>query len=303
MKVFYLKHIEIDKVKWDFVIGNSYNGIIYAYSWYLDIVCPFWDALVSDDYSFIMPLPAKNKYGINYLLQPVFMQQGGIFSPEEISEKKISDFISAIPSKFKYIHLSMNVNIKAENKLFKRRGITMHLDLNRSYREIHSDYNSNTKRNLKQANDCGLIYTFCNDSLCFVDLIKQTKLNSEQILKPNHYLMIKKLIDETLKRDKGELVSVANSSKILSMAFFLKTHSGIINLLNISTPDALESKAMFFLFDNYFQFKANNPIIFDFEGSSIPGVARFYKGFGAETRYFPILKQNNLPFPLKYIKK
>ncbi len=44
-------------------------------------------------------------------------------------------------------------------------------------------------------------------------------------------------------------------------------------------------------------------LILDFEGSSIPGLARFYKGFGANPSNFFLLKYNNLPFPFKYFKK
>ena len=34
----YLEYNLIDKKKWDDCIGNAFNGAVYAYSWYLDVV-------------------------------------------------------------------------------------------------------------------------------------------------------------------------------------------------------------------------------------------------------------------------
>src|SRR3990172_7490113 len=97
----YLKHSEIDKPKWDKCIQNSSNGLIYAYSWYLDFVSPNWQALVRGDYEYVMPLTCKKKYGINYLHQPFFAQQLGVFSSAVLSDYDVDEFLSLIPEKFK----------------------------------------------------------------------------------------------------------------------------------------------------------------------------------------------------------
>ena len=80
MEIKYLKHNQIDKQKWDSAIENAENGLVYALSWYLDIVSPNWDALVVGDYEQVMPVTHKRKYGIKYLIQPPFCQQLGFFS-------------------------------------------------------------------------------------------------------------------------------------------------------------------------------------------------------------------------------
>ena len=64
----YLKHHQIDKKKWDSCIFYAKEGILYAYSWYLDIVAPNWDAIIllnKDSYISVMPLPVKTKYTIS----------------------------------------------------------------------------------------------------------------------------------------------------------------------------------------------------------------------------------------------
>ena len=42
----YLTHEQIDKTKWDNCIHTADNGLIYAYSFYLDAMSKQWDALV-----------------------------------------------------------------------------------------------------------------------------------------------------------------------------------------------------------------------------------------------------------------
>src|SRR3972149_10763281 len=101
--IHYLKHNEIDKQKWDNCIDTCVNNIIYAYSWYLDIVCPDWNALVKNDYEYIMPLTAGKKYGIEYLYPPYFAQQLGVFSKEKISQEFVEEFLNSIPSDYKFM--------------------------------------------------------------------------------------------------------------------------------------------------------------------------------------------------------
>ena len=107
----YLSQAEIDKSKWDACISNAPNGVIYAYSFYLDQMAKHWDALVlsegplsEDDYKAVMPLTWNSKYGFYYLYQPAFTASLGIFG-ENISGTIIKKFFDAIPSKFKLIEI------------------------------------------------------------------------------------------------------------------------------------------------------------------------------------------------------
>ena len=52
----YVTRAELDVQLWDNCITNASNGLIYAYSFYLDTIAKQWDALVLDDYRMVMPL-------------------------------------------------------------------------------------------------------------------------------------------------------------------------------------------------------------------------------------------------------
>jgi hypothetical protein len=43
--------------------------------------------------------------------------------------------------------------------------------------------------------------------------------------------------------------------------------------------------------------------ILDFEGSDIPGIKRFFKGFGSKEEKYYFVKWNRLPFPFNKLKK
>src|SRR5260221_2550380 len=98
----YITHNAIDKKKWDACIENSPNGLVYAYSFYLDYMAKHWDALVLDDYKTVMPLTWNKKYGIHYLYQPPFVALSGVFG-QHPDDTIVTNFINAIPAKFRLI--------------------------------------------------------------------------------------------------------------------------------------------------------------------------------------------------------
>ena len=69
----YVAHNELDKSKWDDCIETASNGIVFAYSWYLDAVCDNWDALVLNEYEAVFPITKKSKFGLNYFFNPIFL--------------------------------------------------------------------------------------------------------------------------------------------------------------------------------------------------------------------------------------
>jgi len=118
----YIQYRNINFHKWDECVSRSLNGLVYAYSWYLDIVAGEWDALVADDYSIIFPLVKGSKYGIPYLYQPYFTQQLGVFSPIKVDSQTTKLFTDSIPAKFKYRIINFN---SFNHTLAYRRNITI----------------------------------------------------------------------------------------------------------------------------------------------------------------------------------
>ena len=70
--IVYHKNNEIDREQWDNCIRNTPGAKPYAYSWYLDIMAPGWQALVDDDYDSVFPVPGYHSFWNTIYCQPCF---------------------------------------------------------------------------------------------------------------------------------------------------------------------------------------------------------------------------------------
>lgn len=302
----YIPHKEIDKTKWDDCIAQSFNGIIYAYSWYLDIVCPGWNALVEDEYKKIMPLTGRSKLGIHYLYQPFFTQQLGVFSKDPLSSQDVNDFLSVIPSKYKLIEISLNTfnDPAAKNGMDLKLSLTHELNLSSSYEALYNQYSENTKRNLKKSIKHGLSISEQASVKEVIALFRSSKGKEVETLKDVHYTMLEELMKECASRGKMQVHGVKDKEgKLCAGAFFVESNGKTIFLFSGRNEEAKESAAMFFLIDRFIAANAQSSLVLDFEGSNDPDLARFYKGFGSKECVYLQVRKNNLPPLIRWLKK
>lgn len=299
----YLLHKNIDKSRWDECVQKSRNGIIYAFSWYLDRVCPGWEALVENDYQKVMPLTAGKKYGIAYLYPPFFTQQLGLFSQELITDEDMNSFLRAIPEKYKFIEINLNsYNSYTGNDFSVKKNINHELDLGRPYEIIFSGYFENTQRNIVKARKNNLSIRKNIPVAEVIGLFRQNKGKEINVLKERHYSVFKKLSEYALASGHAETRGVFSSGMLCAGVVFMKTDSRSVFLFSGSGEEAKKKRAMFFLIDEYIREYAGQNIIFDFEGSNDKNLARFYRGFGSKECVYLQVRKNKLPQPLKWLK-
>src|SRR5512140_1152223 len=99
--IVYHKNNEIDREQWDNCISNSGYAKPYAYSWYLDIMSPGWEALVDDDYDSVFPITSYILLGLQYASTPPFLQHLGAFSPYKPDKQVIVEFLDYMPEIYK----------------------------------------------------------------------------------------------------------------------------------------------------------------------------------------------------------
>ena len=304
MGIFLYNRNAIDTVKWDKCIANSFNGIIYGFSWYLDIVCDKWEALIEDDYIRVMPLTAGYKYYTYYLYQPFFTQQLGVFSVPKLDSAIINNFLDHIPSKYKMIEINLNTFLKFENSKFVyKKNVTYQLDLIKQYDNISALYSAYTKRNLNHARSNQLVFSQGLNSDEFVELYKKSLYKKNTGLKDQNYEVLKKLVAFSFQHNIGKIHCVWDEKKQLHAAvFFIRSHNKSITLAAVTSLEGRKSRAMFYLLDEYIKANSESNLILDFEGSNIEGVAQFYAGFGAQACEYYTIKQNNLPWPIRLFK-
>jgi hypothetical protein len=299
----HLQHQYIDKAKWDKSIVGSVNGLIYAKSWYLDIVSPGWEALVEEDYQTVFPLTCRQKYGFQYLYPPFFTQQLGVFSKEKLNGETVNRVLNVIPSGFRFIEINLNHQNKVSGSDFKvKELLTHHLHLNQPYEQIAKGYSDNLKRNLKKANQSGvqIISQFKNETL--IDLFRKTRGRNVQTLKDSGYSTLANLLNECGKRGLLTKLGANVNNELAAGALFLKSNHEYILIFSAVNEAAREIGAMSFLIDHFIQNHQNENSNLDFEGSMDKNLARFYKSFGANEVVYLQIKRNHLPFYLRWLK-
>lgn len=287
----YVKRKDLDIDKYDTCIENSLQSNIYGFSWYLDIVADNWDVLVLDDYEAVMPIPWRKKYFIKYVSQPFFCQQLGVFSKENEPLELIQKFIYKIPFYF----FKINYQLKSSNDClalnFNKRTNYV-LSLHSKYDVLKTNYRKDRKYRINQVNKEKPNLVSVNSKR----IISLTKEHYSFMNLPNEsFIKLEQLIDFSVRNNKGFIKSVLdNNQKLLTACFFLKSKNRIIYLFSVSTPEGKKRHMPSFIIDNVINEYANTAFLLDFEGSMIPGIASFYKSFGAVKEEYYQLKKNKI---------
>lgn len=299
IRVNYLQYDQVDTDKWDWCLANSSNALVYAQSWYLDKLCPGWDALVIGDYEYVMPLTFREKFGIRYLFQPLYCQQLGIFPPPS---KEIADaFYKAALEHFSFAQIHLNSRNRPTNDMPVEVRYNLLLNLNEPYSDLAAKFSQHTMRKLRKASHNRL--NFIN-GLSVKDFLEFKKRNTKVRLKKQDLEGLRQLLTFSLSRSLGELYGVYDRTNELCAAAFFVRHEKRVTFINAVSNDlGRELAGMYFLLDHFIRLHAGKNYILDFEGSMIDGVARMYKGFGAAPETYYYLAWNNLPFWAKWLKR
>lgn len=295
----FVQQQDIDRHAWDRCVEKAINGRPYAYSWYLDQVADRWDALISSDYSCIFPLVWNNKLLLyKQLYQPPFTQQLGLFSIRPIDELVLKTFIEAIPAHFHYVHLHLNemnpLHSFGDWQVSRRPNYI--LLLNAPYSTLRDQYSKTLLKNLKTALKFGPVVEKGIDPEVVLNLLKKRLAAQDSPLNPGAYRCFSRLLRVVTREQKGFCWGIKDGDGGFgAAAFFLTTHRRLTYLAGSSTEVGRKQNAMHFLLDQLIRQYADTGWIFDFEGSSIPSIAKFFRGFGSLQMQYYVLKKDHLP--------
>ena len=301
----HLAHNMIDKRRWDDCIAKSFNGSVYAWSWYLDIVHPDWEALIENDYERVMPLTPSRKLLLSYMFQPFFVQQLGVYSQSTLSADDVERFVRAIPAKYKIVRYRLNEFNKVDYELGiyePHRNVV--LDLIYDYQSLCNNYNNNTKRNLIKANSAGLTIDKDIKAETIIKLFAENRGRDVEHWKEKEYKRLLDLVDTAIYHECCFVCGVNDiEGRTIAGGIFMCSHDRIIFLFSGSDESYKNKHALTFLLDNMIREFSESKYIFDFEGSDNDGLFRFYKGFGGKEVYYPEVKYNNLKGIFKIASK
>ena len=212
-----VKHGDIDAARWNETIGASGFPTVFCTYEILDALVgdATWNALVMDDYDYVMPLPERSKFGVHYVYSPFFVSQMGIFSAKPVTAQITSDFFNALPSADKHVDLLLNQSNATDFiDSYTINLVTHTLALDKDYQALSSAYSQNTKRNVKAARKFGLV-------------LKNDEVGVEQIVR---------LFQENRGQQK-EVRFKPKDYEILTQTAALLKSQGLLEVLSVHTPD------------------------------------------------------------------
>jgi hypothetical protein len=296
----HLQREEIDSLRWDNCIQNAQNGLIYARTYYLDEMAAHWNGLILGDYDAVMPLTWNKKFGFAYLYQPAFTAQLGIFYQHEPDGSLDDLFLTEAKKYFRFCEIHLNY----ANAIPDRRPSANYvIDLEKNYDQIRLGYKKRLLENLREADAYSLHYGPGVDFRETIHLFQKLYGHRLSNVRQSDYDHFEKLCMELESRKMIFIRQVEDESGVLlnSSLFFLDDKR-IYNIMSASPKSGREKRAHFYLLDQLFAEFAGKKLIFDFEGSDVPGIAEFYRKFGSVNQPYHFLKYNNLPFPFRLFK-
>ncbi len=311
MAISFLQRHEISAAQWNHFIETSPQRIVYAYTWYLDVVSPQWGALVisqNGSWQAVMPLPIRRKWMTRVIQQPFFCQLLGIFThPNHRTEEFTSLFLQQLPAYFGYISIyagRLGLNFISPKSYDIRTHFNYLLSLHTPYELIREGYSRDRRINLARAqkNEWQL-----EESLDIVPLLRLFKENHASNIEggvaESAYELLKSLFAVLLEKNAARLLYATKNNQIEAGALFAISENRIIYLFNAASPLGRKGNARTWLIDYIIQQYANRPIVFDFESPEIPSIEAFYKSFGTYSEIYHSLRLNQLPFPLRQIQQ
>lgn len=311
-----LKRKEIDEHRWNDCVMQGVANLAYGHSAFLDSICDSgWVGLVYGDYEAVFPLPLKKKWGIiPYIVQPKFCQQLGAFGHS--NNVQVSDFLAAIPWYYFRVRLHLNPYFSGHSMLSHNKKELLTEKTN--FILNLSDAVTITKDGLKNIKSVShfdyLINVIGVDEV--IELYKQRwgELNS-QLLDIDYRKLSSCLnkigpANDLSKTGLGFVIisahrreeensdnsMEANPGSLLGAGIFLISGLGKTSFSHfiLGAPNTRENEStgiMHGILNRAIEHFKPHRFIFDFEGSSIPSVADFYRKFNPINKPFLYLKK------------
>lgn len=304
-----LPHTAFSLSRWDAFIAASPQRVVYAYSWHLEVVSPYWQALVLEEageWKAVMPLPVQQKWGLNVVQQPFYCQFLGIFTAPSVELTSVQNaFLEALSTHFRYVSSYSGRFLREQlPPQFERQRCYTHLfPLDAPYPTLRQRYSPDRRMNLRRAQNFGWELQDSREIDPMIQLFQENHAaNIQGGVAETAYELLQKVTMALQNHQAAQLVYALKDGKIEAGALFAVHDQRIIYLFNAASPVGRKGNARTLLIDQLIKTYANSGYIFDFESPEKASIASFYASFGAQPERYSVLHYNNLPFPLKQIQ-
>jgi hypothetical protein len=301
-----IRNHQINKLNWNRCINESFNGMPYAYSWYLDEVAKdTWGALVYSGksnlgYKAVFPLFIRRNYYGEYINYNPFVMDVDLYtSSDALRQEYLPIFLKEIQKRFKYIGklvLAPDENNRmVEGEKIRKYGI----GLNYNYTEIYENYSADRKRNLQKA----LKYNKIEESVDLETLLSQFQILIQPKLHYktpyNTFEIQRKLYGMLLKNGMLKIFAAKVDGKLAGMISIIIGKNRILTNLSFANAIGKKHSSATALYDYLIRKFANKPLFLDSNSASSDGLQYFKQSLGYLPIDSKIIRQNDLPIIIR----
>ena len=281
MKIQKIPHHKIDFNLYDRCVNQSIQYRYSATSKFLNAVAgSHWDILVMGNYQAVMPVPFVRKMGVKLVLLPKLCQQLGVFSVNDVASMNMAFHAYLMKHYFVVYYAYNQVNVLPQD--FKRR--QNFILLKQPYQEAYRKYSPKRKRKLR-----------------LDEQVEQNAVWRELSFDECKNFMLENMVGHKHPKDAYDYIKTLQAlTQTGHMHFYgFYYHNEIINALalyrdvrcvallgtyNVKEKIKLNgsSKLMDFVISEWIWQKD-----FDFEGSDVPSVEEFFRGFRPFLFHYP----------------
>jgi hypothetical protein len=305
LEIKYLNNGDINFVRWDNCINTAFNGNIFAYSWYLNILSDGWCALVMGDYKYVMPLIHNTLFKKNIITSHVLGEKLGVYTNELLTEEIVNKFLDAIPPDYSYIKMCLNKYNKLSNPHFEIHNQKIFdMDLMQSYSLIKQKYSNGFQKDLQTAksNKITVINGLSPNDL--INLSLKKGIQSMPKLMGYNIDRLRMIIAFSIRYNLGEIYGAYTAeNNLCAAAFFIKSKNKIYLLFNAEDKNSEFSKAMALLIDRFIETHCEKNLTLNLDKIVSKDSIHFLQGVGALEYKTRIVKRNSMPLIYKLFIK
>ena len=287
--IHHIRNDEIDLKLWDKTILSSVNASVYPLSWYLNITCPQWEALISEDYRTVLPLPVFRRYILRVIIQPPFTWQLGIFSYDIMNETLSEEILNQIPSSYRIKSYYFNkfnklpVHLSQQTKKY-----TTELELISSYIKIRANYSADATGKISLANQ-NMISIIKNISTHhFLEFICRFDSFNSSRIKPSGLFMLRQIISNSLRYRMGEIHGAySRENNLCATIFFIRFKGRQIIHYAAADDEGIKYGALYLILDKVISENAGKNLILCLDNPSSQYLISLFKDFGA--KFYPFI--------------
>jgi len=281
---------------------------VFSQPWWLDVVSEAneWNVAVVEKGGNIfatMPYYLEKKYGKIVIKNPKLTQTLGIYFNYPKNQKyykklsfekeMIGTLIEQLPLFSKF---SKSFHFKYQNILpFYWLGFESKINYtytieNISIEELEKKFETDIRRRRRKALNLGIEVYESDDIETFYELNKKTFIRQEVSI-PYSFEFVKRVYSTVSENSAGKMLFAKYEDRVIAAIFLVYDNQSVYYIMGGIDPEKRDLGAMDLLQYESIKFALNSKRAYDFEGSMIESIEKYFRSFGSmQKAYFQVTK-------------